>query len=263
MKANGFPAKEAIRLTKFWQNLGPNTYPLDIDQLIAGIINSDSFDGELITHRGDYDSIEGCLVKTEGSSVWNILLNNRVSNKRRLRFTHAHELGHFMCHRHIKDTFEDGEGSLNNFTVDIEYEANLFAATLLMPANIIRTEFGNVNWSIDVLCELGNRFECSLQASALRFMKIHHKPAAFVVSRDGMVLWATKSSSAPYMSAYSFGHELPVNSSAFSYQNTKENCSEPIYSEYAWNDYDGSYETHYFDGSGEGYQYTCIRFEIE
>ena len=129
---NCLSTKEAIRLTKFWQDHGPNTYPLDIQQLIDGALDSSGFCGELKTKTKDFDSFEGCLVRTKKTEKWTILLNGQTENKRRLRFTYAHELGHFMCHRNLQDRFEDNSKTLNNFADGIEAEANSFASWLLM-----------------------------------------------------------------------------------------------------------------------------------
>lgn len=255
------PKKEAIRLTNLWQKFGPNTYPLDLDVLVDGAILTSDFSDTLLIDRKRFDSFEGSLVRTKGTRKWTMLLNTHVSNGRRRRFTFAHELGHFMCHRELRDEFEDSEESLNDFHDEIETEANVFASWLLMPANLLRDEFQGAVWGTETLRAIGNRFECSLQASALRYVKLCSKPVAFVVSRDGMIIWATKSNSAPYMSSYCFGDELPSGSHALaSYQSgdddTERKAVGPV-----WNDTHHVFESQYFDASGRGYQYTCIEFQ--
>lgn len=254
--------QEAIKLTKFWQQFGPNSYPIDISKLINGTIQSSSFQGSLKTKFGHFDSFEGCLLRTANTEKWTISINKNISNKRRQRFTYAHELGHFMCHRHLQDCFEDKEDDLNNFSSKIETEANVFASWILMPNNLLREEFSQNTWSTEVLCNIGNRFECSLQASALRYVKLFQKkPRAFVVSRDGMIRWACKSDSAPYMSAYCFGTELPKDSHAFESHRLGLTCRDQYEVGYAWNEQRRAKESQYFDISGKGYQYTCIEFE--
>jgi len=255
------PTKEAIRLTNLWQKHGPNTYPLDIDALIKGAIRDSDFNGRLVTKRDRFDSFEGCLVRSKNTEDWTILLNDRVENKRRQRFTHAHELGHFMCHRGLQDTFEDSEENLNDFKDEKELEANRFASWLLMPANVIREEFSGFRWNTDTLCAIGTRFECSLQASALRIVELSPKPIAFTVSRDGMILWACKSASAPYMTAFRFGDELPACSHALASHRAGLPCSEGDQVGFAWCDSMQAQESQYFDTSGRGYQYTCIEFD--
>ncbi|WP_170326776.1 ImmA/IrrE family metallo-endopeptidase [Ruegeria arenilitoris] len=255
------PKKEAIRLTKLWQQHGPNTYPIDVDELVNGVILSKDFPDQLLIDRQSFDSFEGSLVRTNGTCKWTMLLNTQVPNGRRRRFTFAHELGHFMCHRELRDKFEDSEESLNDFHDEIETEANIFASWLLMPANLLRDEFQGAVWETETLRAIGNRFECSLQASALRYVSLCTRPVAFVVSRDGMIIWATKSKSAPFMTGYCFGDELPNGSHALAaFQNgddsTERKAVEPV-----WNDTRHAFESQYFDSSGQGYQYTCIEFQ--
>lgn len=255
------PKKEAIRLTKLWQEFGPNTYPLDLDALVNGAILTSDFSDQLVIDRQRFDNFEGSLVRTKGMRKWTMLLNTRVSNARRRRFTFAHELGHFMCHRELRGKFEDSEASLNNFRDEIETEANVFASWLLMPANLLRGEFQQTGWETATLQAIADRFECSLQASALRHVQLSPKPLAFVVSRDGMILWTTKSGSAPYMTSYLFGHELPAGSHAMEcFQNGDEGMARQAVGP-VWNDTRHAFESQYFDHSGQGYQYTCIEFQ--
>lgn len=262
IKNDNYPMREAIRLTKLWQEHGPNTYPLDIDKLIEGAIQTSDFCGSLKTIREKFESFEGCLIRVSGEDSWNILLNEAVSNERRLRFTHAHELGHFMCHREKQNCFEDNVNSLNDFDKNIELEANIFASWLLMPANIVRSEFSKENWDTTTLCKLGIRFECSLQASALRYVDVFQdKSVAFIVSRDGIVLWGTKSKNAPYVTSLRFGDDLPEGSNAKSAWKNRSDESVLVESEGVWSKYKTATESQYFDSSGLGYQYTCIIFE--
>lgn len=255
------PKKEAIRLTQLWQQYGPNTYPLNLDELVNGAILTSDFSDTLVIDKKRFDSFEGSLVRTNGTRKWTMLLNKNVTNGRRRRFTFAHELGHFMCHRELRDRFEDSDETLNDFRDVIETEANVFASWLLMPANLIRSEFSGIQWATDALQEIGSRFECSLQASALRYVSLSSKPIAFVVSRDGMILWSTKSETAPFMPRYRFGDELPEGSQALNCHHDSDASVERQAVGPVWNGYRHAFESQYFDSSGRGYQYTCIEFQ--
>ena len=262
MTTKTYPTKEAIRLTKFWQEHGPNTYPLDIGKLIDGTINDSTFPDKLTTQYDKFDSFEGSLVRRTNTNNWVILLNQKIKNERRLRFTYAHELGHFMCHRYLCDCFEDSAETLNDFEDNIEIEANVFASWLLIPANRLRDEFRKSSWNIETLRKVGTRFECSLQATGYRYVDFFKiKPVAFVVSRDGRILWTKKSDSAPYMKAYCIGDDLPEKSDAKACESDIEVSGLEQEWAYSWSDTRRSKESHYFDRSGMGYQYTCIEFE--
>lgn len=255
------PKNEAMRLTKFWQTFGPNVYPLDLEKLIEGVIQTSDFADNLNIIERKFDGLEGALIRTKCQRHWTILLNTEIKNSRRRRFTLAHELGHFMCHRDQKDNFEDSDASLENFNDHLEFEANTFASWLLLPANLIRCEFGQGIWNVKRLRDLGSRFECSLQASALRYVALSSRPIAFVVSRDGVINWCCKSKSAPFMSRYKFGDELPPKSLAAFHHLYEDESEEVGGSGFAWSEISEATESQYLDRSGLGYQYTCIEFE--
>ncbi len=207
----------------------------------------------------DFDSFEGCLRKVEATEDWVILLNDDVHNKRRQRFTHAHELGHFLCHRHQRDNFEDSLKSLNDYKDQIEFEANQFAAWLLMPANLVRSEFQLKQWNTETLQGMGSRFQSSLQSSGLRFVDLSQKPIAFVVSRDGYVVWAKKNEYAPFMEVFKNGDEIPTQSTANNTGSKNANFIGPQKTAQIWSSASATIELSYHDPEN-GYVYTCLEF---
>jgi Zn-dependent peptidase ImmA (M78 family) len=255
------PSREAIRLTKFWQEFGPNTYPLDMHALVSGAVDGQYHGIKLKVKFAKLTSIEGTLVKSKHDNSWTILLNQDVRNRGRMRFTFAHELGHFMCHRHLKDEFSDTAASVRDYIDVLESEANTFASWLLMPANLVRNEFEALPWSTETLLAMRNRFDSSLQACAIRLIDLSTRPRAFIVSRDGMILWSTKGRTAPFLTAYRSGDELPVESDAAKCFNLKSTNFLPKIRNFSWNSSWIAEESHYLDSSGQGYQYTCIEFE--
>ena len=91
------------------------------------------------------DGLSGFLVRTTGTGEAVIGVNANHT-QRRQRFTIAHELGHYLLHEGEAVHF-DGEKpgvtvNLRNREsstgeTDIEVEANLFAAELLMPSKFL------------------------------------------------------------------------------------------------------------------------------
>ena len=166
-----------------------------------------------------------------------------------------------MCHRYLQERFEDNAETLNNYRDELEHEANVFAAWLLMPANVLRDEFGRSAWSVDTLRAIGNRFESSLQSSGLRYVQLFkQRPIAFIVSRDGMIVWAEKSESVPFLTSFVFGDELPEYTQARECAEHPDDFDQPpVESEY-WHQNWRCVESQYVDRSGLGYQYTCLEF---
>lgn len=85
------------------------------------------------------DNISGTLIiekKTIGF--------NQTESRVRRRFTIAHEIGHYVLHKERKSVFLDKLFRLNNpggeQSQELEMEANVFAASILMPENIITKE---------------------------------------------------------------------------------------------------------------------------
>ncbi|MCB1470531.1 MAG: ImmA/IrrE family metallo-endopeptidase [Rhizobiaceae bacterium] len=93
--------------------------------------------------------ISGQIMK-EGENY--IIRVNRNESRERQRFTIAHELSHYLLHRHVIDSSPDGitDNVLyrSGAPERIEYEANRLAADLVMPLELVedklKREFGGV-----------------------------------------------------------------------------------------------------------------------
>ena len=130
------------------------------------------------------DELSGFLVRNKDTGKA-IIGANKSHHPNRLRFTIAHELGHFLLHQgelvHL-----DGEPA--SFTVDFrdresrrgeddnEKEANFFAAELLMPAKFLRHELEGKRLDLfsdsNVLEKLANKYKVSLQALTFRLTNL-------------------------------------------------------------------------------------------
>jgi len=90
-----------------------------------------------------------------------------TSGERRLRFTIAHEIGHFLLHEG-RAVAERG-GAANRATARLEREADQFAAELLMPEPLVRQ--AALEDGADAR-RLADRFEVSAQAMSLRLRRL-------------------------------------------------------------------------------------------
>lgn len=80
------------------------------------------------------DTKESLRVSREGDFV---IYLPRVTSSRRDRFTIAHELGHYFLH-YLHPKREDGAAFGRGERNDVETQANVFASSLLMPAESFR-----------------------------------------------------------------------------------------------------------------------------
>lgn len=148
----------------------------------------------------------------------------RGRTRGRVNFTLSHELGHFYLHR---DYLLSGRshGSKSDFqsSDEREQEADEFAAALLMPLELFRTEVKRYRQNVCVLkelCELAeNRLGTSVTSTVRRYCQADIEPCAAVFSRHGVVQWACYSDDMRGMNMgfVPFGQPLPRGSRSVRY----------------------------------------------
>lgn len=108
------------------------------------------------------------------------------------RFSIAHELGHFFLPGHPEHVFRGGklmhESQAGFGSGDkIELEADHFAAGLLMPSHLFKTEAGKYSDGFTAIEKLAERCETSLTASAIRYAELTDAAVAVVISTGSSV----------------------------------------------------------------------------
>nr|WP_306455642.1 ImmA/IrrE family metallo-endopeptidase [Stenotrophomonas sp. JAI102] len=115
----------------------PRRPPIDI----ASIVERLGINVDYVNEPGD---LVGQITKYQGSC--NIVINQHNNwYEPRLRFTLAHEIGHFILHlnKHEDGEFKDTPITMSrtsSYWDRTEAEANSFAAELLMPSDLIFQE---------------------------------------------------------------------------------------------------------------------------
>jgi hypothetical protein len=131
----------------------PGCPPIDGDQTISGL---------LLPSRGEI------WVNAEEAREW----------PPRRRFTIGHELGHWVLHqrgqaslfcRHGTVDPDEGEQPERPPLDPIEEEANWFAASLLMPAPLVRRHYERTGGDFQALCRI---FNCSGAAMGRRLHQV-------------------------------------------------------------------------------------------
>lgn len=119
--------------------------------------------------------------------------DNKYPIHPRVRFTLAHELGHYFIDEHRnalragqppKPSFPDRPGN-----DPVEHEANAFAAALLMPRREFREALKSVPSGLKGILELGSTFGVSKQSAALRYANASGRECAIVMFRNGSPPW--------------------------------------------------------------------------
>lgn len=219
------PQKEANRITKFLDLslTGSERFPVDVQRVALKLIPEFNDDPITEVKGGRMGKVDGILAQHDNKKEWAIFYNTDVSHQGRINFTLAHELGHYMLHRHTHTSkrFECGSKDMldkNSRTVDIETEANAFAANLLMPNHDFREQADNHSFSFDLISHCADRYGVSFTAAVLKWLDFTKKRAIALLSEEGFMHWS-KSSDKAFRSGKYFATrknciEIPENSQA-------------------------------------------------
>lgn len=193
---NGWAARVSLYVREGKKLLGEPRFPIRIAE-IAQDYSRNVFSADPIIHvegKNFGGKFEGALVPNEHGQ-WAIFYDDGHTSKGRINFTLAHELGHYLVHRHLSgQPFYCARRDM--WAWDSEYgrmeaEANKFAALVLMPPDDFRVQTSNFRRPTLAQFEaLRERYEVSLTAVALNWLKTTERRAMLVISRDGFIDWS-------------------------------------------------------------------------
>jgi Predicted Zn peptidase len=196
------PSTAAIRLTHWLDAVeaaGVPRFPVDVQELALHVGNTLKWPDPIFkVQAADIPSFEGGLFHVEGQG-WALLYNKRLTSWGRIRFTQAHELGHYLLHRRSQDTFSCSQEDMTHWGPDqraIESQADEFASNLLMPMKQFRAAMPVQGIDFEVLSDASKKFGVSLTATALRWIRSTELSAVLVLSRDGFMDWSVSSDKA-------------------------------------------------------------------
>ena len=174
----------------------PDRYRFDIGRLALETSQTIYPADPIVSVDADsLDGFAGALVPSESRKRWGILYRAGQS-RGRTRFTVAHEFGHYLLHRqkYPGGIHSDEAGVDGRAKIEIEREANDFASTLLMPFDDFRKQITPKDKpDFDALSRCAERYDVSLAAAVLRWLRYTERRALIVVSVDGFVKWSWSS----------------------------------------------------------------------
>lgn len=153
------------------QRLGIDKPPVPIRQIIENL-------GLRIIRYDLGPEISGILVIEENHGAIGF---NEKDAKTRQRFTMAHELGHYIFHNQLgSEVFIDrdfivkyrSQKEYSNIELRQEQQANIFAASILMPRKMLQNEFAKGQYKnlseSDFIASMAKIFDVSVQAMTYR-----------------------------------------------------------------------------------------------
>lgn len=155
--------------------------------------------------------------------------NKYYLHSERLRFSFAHELGHYLIPEHYEVMKRPGlkpMPSFQTFDMDnrMEVEADYFAAALLLPEDIFIKDTEKKRFNFGIIAELAGKFNVSLTAVLMRFIDIGNCPIMVVCTRNSRIAWKRFNDDFPfYRIMEGLNKAVPVYTSAgeYFYEGTK------------------------------------------
>jgi Zn-dependent peptidase ImmA (M78 family) len=138
------------------------------------------------------ESFDGALLRIRDAQRGYIVINSRIREESRRRFTLAHEIGHFVLPGQQEVSAPCKQQRIENWDADLyrpELEANRFAAEILMPRGLM-AEFVQSEPSLESIRSIAKLCGTSLTASAVRLITLTPHRAAVVWSQDQKILWS-------------------------------------------------------------------------
>ncbi|MCP5431627.1 MAG: ImmA/IrrE family metallo-endopeptidase [Chromatiaceae bacterium] len=203
------PQRAANRLVKlaevFSAAHGVDRFPVEVPPLALEAARIFGWDDPITeVQAANIKGFDGALFPGDGRKEWLMLYNEAVSSPGRVRFTQAHELGHYILHRHLRESFQCSDADMLNWSEDdknIEGQADLFASYLLMPLDDYRRQV-TTTVDLDLLGHCADRYGVSLTAATLKWLQYTDEKAVLVMSNDGFINWAWSSKPAAKVGAF-------------------------------------------------------------
>lgn len=204
-----YPQRTANEITIVLRTVGVGEFPVDVRTVAMEISKAKYPDSPIAVVKGDVlPGFEGALSPAPiGRKGWGIFYNSAITSRGRINFTLGHEFGHYLLHREAyPDGFRCSTEDMATWESEFgqrENEANVFAATLLMPLDDFRAQIAaDAKPDFEDLGAGADRYDVSLIAATLRWLQYTARRSMLVVSRDGFILWARSSKRALHSGLY-------------------------------------------------------------
>ena len=169
--------------------------------------------------RESLDGLEGVLLTNAVRSEGRILVNSS-HGERRVRFSIAHEIGHFVMERHILSGgmgFSCTSGDMREQRIQArhqkqETEANHFAIALLAPNYKLAPTLA-VDPDIRTVMTLASSLNLSLEATMRRYVALSDQPLCAVWTHNGVIRTTARNKAFPWL-PLTKGQTLPATSLA-------------------------------------------------
>jgi Zn-dependent peptidase ImmA (M78 family) len=149
---------------------------------------------ELIFRKAE--SYEGALLRIKNVPRGFIVINSQIKEESRKLFTIAHECGHFLLPAQQELSTPCSKEKIENWNEELyrpEFDANRFAAEILMPRDFVNS-YLRLEPTMESVQAIASICGTSLTASGFRLVELTSFRAAIVWSQNNHVAWYKSSS---------------------------------------------------------------------
>lgn len=173
---------------------GITSYPVDPFLILSNerhLIHAEGDDfGDAFDGRLSYVGPRFLLCYNTKYNAW----PKRGLHHSKVRFTIAHELGHYYLDNHRQYLVQQKKphGSLSEFESHsrVEREADCFASGLLMPTRLLRARVNcELDATVDTIKSAAADFDVSLTGMMVRWTQISDFPCAALCIRNRLIQW--------------------------------------------------------------------------
>lgn len=177
----------------------------------------------------DRPGVSGFFIKV--GNVFGIQYATHIKNEGFIRFTIAHELGHYFLPEHPEYLFQGRDGiheSRSGFISDEFYEkqADYFAKELLMPEDLFLAALRESGVDFPAITSLASKCKTSITATAIRFAQFAEDPVAVIMSNSNRINWCFMSSALASVKGLRWPRKdslLPPNTATASFNRDQTN----------------------------------------
>ena len=182
--------------------------------------------------RSSEPGVSGFLMRV--GDTFGIQYATHIANDGFIRFTVAHELGHYFLPGHPAKLFPNGDGihpSRSGFISGdpLERQADYFASALLMPERLFKSALRRSGLGFTAIKKLVETCNTSVTATAIRYAKFADDPVAIVVSSGSQIDYCFMSPSIQNMRGLQWirkGEPLPPRSTTAVFNKDSSNVLE-------------------------------------
>ena len=189
------PHAYALHACKAYQREVSSKFPINPFKLAYNISQYES-DPISKIKAIELENFTAGLFYMKRNHSWVILYHKDLPEKTR-NFSIAHELGHYFLHRNL-----DQKQHNHDYYTKLEKEADLFAASLLIPNMSFLSFLKGKKISAQFFSDVSKKYNVSLTTAILKWLGITFLDVLLIIEQNNSIIWSRRSNNFSYNSIF-------------------------------------------------------------